>query len=101
MMHLQSGLEILRDLRSWGEESRDIAEQSMAPLFMRLAAQSILYIDTRNSFDQRRFAKLLMNVRTREPAPIPKAFADLEEARSTLDVASNGLFRVFYLCDGK
>lgn len=101
MMHLQSGLEILRDLRSWGEKSRDIAEQSMAPLFMRLAAQSILYIDTRDSFDQRRFAKLLMNVRTREPAPIPEAFADLEEARSALDVASNGLFRVFYLCDGK
>lgn len=101
MMHLQSGLEILRDLRSWDEGGRDIAEQSMAPLFMRVAAQSILYIDTRNSFDQRRFARQLMNVRTREPAPIPEAFADLEEARSALDVATNGLFRVFYMCDGK
>ncbi|KFY34530.1 hypothetical protein V494_06693 [Pseudogymnoascus sp. VKM F-4513 (FW-928)] len=77
MMHLQNGLEILRDLS--GEE-RDIAEKRMTPLFMRLAVQSILYIDTRNYFDQKRFAKQLMSVRMREPDPIPEAFGDLEEA---------------------
>ncbi|KFY09579.1 hypothetical protein V492_05438 [Pseudogymnoascus sp. VKM F-4246] len=98
MMHLQNGLEILRDLS--GEE-RDIAEKRMTPLFMRLAVQSILYIDTRNYFDQKRFAKQLMSVRTREPDPIPEAFGDLEEARSALDMTTNGLFGVFYICDGK
>lgn len=101
MMHLQSGLEILPDLSSRSKEDRDIVEQIMAPLFMRLTVQSILYIDTRNSFDQRRFAKQLMHVRTRAPALIPDAFGDLEEARSALDIATNGLFRVFYICDGK
>lgn len=101
MMHLQSGLEILRDLGSRSEEDRDIAEQSIAPLFMRLSAQSILYIDTRKSFDKRRFAKQLMHIKTKEPAPIPESFEDLEEARYALDVATNGLFRVFYICDGK
>ncbi|OBT75558.1 hypothetical protein VF21_05846 [Pseudogymnoascus sp. 05NY08] len=93
MMHLQSGLGILRDLGSRSEEDRDIAEQSIAPLFMRLSAQSILYIDTRNCFDKRRFAKQLMHIKTKEPAPIPGSFGDLEEARSALDIATNGLFR--------
>lgn len=101
MMHLQSGLEILPDFSTRSEEDRDIVEQIMAPLFMRLTVQSILYIDTRSSFDQRRFAKQLMHFRTREPALIPEIFRDLEEARSALDMATNGLFRVFYICDGK
>lgn len=101
MMHLQSGLDILPDLSSRSKEDGDIVEQIMAPLFMRLTVQSILYIDTRNSFDQRRFAEQLMHVRTREPALIPEAFEDLEEARTALDMATNGLFRVFYTCDGK
>ncbi|KFY78131.1 hypothetical protein V498_09185 [Pseudogymnoascus sp. VKM F-4517 (FW-2822)] len=101
MMHLQSGLDILPDLSSRSKEDGDIVEQIMAPLFMRLTVQSILYIDTRNSFDQRRFAEKLMHVRTQEPALIPESFEDLEEARTALDMATNGLFRVFYTCDGK
>lgn len=101
MMHLQSGLDILPDFSSRSKEDGDIVEQIMAPLFMRLTVQSILYIDTRNSFDQRRFAEKLRHVRTHEPALIPEAFEDLEEARTALDMATNGLFRVFYTCDGK
>lgn len=101
MLHLQSGLEIFGDLRDQGEEDRDIAEQSIAPLFMRLTAQSILYIDTRNFFDQRQFAKQLMHIKFKGQSDIPETFGSLEEARSALDMAINGLFRVFYICDGK
>ncbi|KFY51578.1 hypothetical protein V497_09027 [Pseudogymnoascus sp. VKM F-4516 (FW-969)] len=99
MLHLQSGLEIFGDLRGQGEEDGDIAEQSIAPLFMRLTAQSILYIDTRNAFDQRQFAKQLMHIRLSGPSDIPETFGSLEEARSALNIATNGLFRVFYICD--
>ncbi|KFX99103.1 hypothetical protein O988_04050 [Pseudogymnoascus sp. VKM F-3808] len=79
MLHLQSGLEIFGDLMGQGEEDGDIAEQSIAPLFMRLTAQSILYIDTRNAFDQRQFAKQLMHIRLSGPSDIPET--------------------VFYICD--
>ncbi|OAF60306.1 hypothetical protein VC83_02809 [Pseudogymnoascus destructans] len=38
-----------------------------------------------------------MHTKTKELALIPDSFEDLEEARSALDMATNGLFRVFYI----
>ena len=99
MVHLQSGLRILRDLRTKSPDTTHIIEDNIAPLFMRLSVQAILYIDTRSSQDRKRFAEELMSVRVRE-TKIPDAFSTLEEARNCMNRAADGLFRMFYMCDG-
>jgi len=100
MVHLQSGFKILRDVRGKSKEYEDIVQNDLSPLFMRLSMQSILYIDTRDTGAKKRIARQLMNVRMREEPEIPEAFGTLEEARSALNSAADGLFRMFYLCDG-
>ena len=101
MVHLQSGLKILRDMKTKSQEDDDIVENNLSPLFMRLSIQSILYIDTRDTGMKKQFARQLVNVRVAEEPEIPDTFESLEEARSALNRAADGLFRMFYLCDGK
>jgi hypothetical protein len=100
MVHLQSGLKILGDMRTKSQEDDDIVENNLSPLFMRLSMQSILYIETRDTGAKKQIARQLMNVRLTEEPEIPDAFESLEEARSALNRAADGLFRMFYLCDG-
>ena len=101
MVHLHAGLKILRDLRaSSAAENNDIIENSLGPLFSRLSLQSILYVDTRTTAIRRDFVAQLRFVRSKDDE-VPEAFETLEEARTFLNQAADGLFRVFYLCDGK
>ena len=95
MVHLQSGLRILRDMRRSSERNH-IIEDNIAPLFMRLSIQSIIYVDTRSTHDQTAFARELMDVSGKEIV-ISEDFESLEEARNSLNQASDGLFRAFYM----
>jgi Fungal specific transcription factor domain/Fungal Zn(2)-Cys(6) binuclear cluster domain len=95
MVHLQSGLRILRDMRRSSTENH-IIEDNIAPLFMRLSIQSIIYVDTRSTHDQTAFAGILMDV-SRKEIVISEEFESLEEARNALNQAADGLFRVFYM----
>jgi len=95
MVHLQSGLMILRDLRM-SSTGNYIIEENLAPLCMRLSLQSIIYVETKNTHDQTAFAKKLMDVSGKEIV-ISEEFESLEEARNALDQAADGLFRAFYM----
>jgi hypothetical protein len=95
MLHLQSGIRILRDLRRSSTENY-IVENNIAPLLTRLALQAIMYISTRSAHDQRAFAKELMDV-TEKEFVISEEFESLKEARDALDHAADGLFKVLYM----
>ncbi|KAF4637900.1 hypothetical protein G7Y89_g190 [Cudoniella acicularis] len=97
IVHLQSGLKILRDLRR--QAHNDLVENTITPLFLRLSMQSILYIDTREQEDRKAFAKELTHV-VSKLKPIPNSFETLEEARTSLNETTDSLFRMFYMCDG-
>jgi hypothetical protein len=95
MVHLQSGLRILRDMRTSSERNH-IIEDNIAPLFMRLSIQSIIYVNTRSTHDQTAFARELIDVSGKEIV-ISEDFESLEEARNALNQATDGLFRTFYM----
>jgi len=95
MVHLQSGLRILRDMTRTPDVDY-IVETIISPLFLRLSVQSILYIDTRRSRDRHAFASELTHVCHRD-GEMPKMFETLEEARRYLMEAADGLFRMFYM----
>jgi len=99
MVHLQSGLRILRDLRKKPYYGSHLVEKIIAPLFMRLSIQAILYIDTRSPDDRRAFASELMKANV-DDQPVPECFTSLEEARNIMNQSADGLFRMFYMCDG-
>jgi hypothetical protein len=100
MVHLHSGLKILRDLRFESAAQSDMVEESLGPLFNRLSLQSILYVDTRTTEIRRDFVSQLSFVRSKDE-DVPEVFETLEAARTCLNQAADGLFRVFYICDGK
>ena len=100
MVHLQSGLRILRDMRMRSAKADHIIEDNIAPLFMRLAMQAIIYVDTRSTEDRKAFSQELMSISAREII-IPEQFETLEEARKSLNQAAHGLFRMFYMSDGE
>jgi hypothetical protein len=96
---LQSGLRILRDLR--GQATADkhyIVENNLAPAFVRLCIQSILYVDTSNASVRKEFALTMLALALPE-ASVPDTFETLEEARNEMSRANSGMFRMFYMCD--
>lgn len=97
MVHLQSGLRILRDMRR-SSTGNHIIEDNIAPLFIRLSIQSIIYVETRGTHDKTAFARKLMDV-SRKEIIISEEFESLEEARNALDQVADGLFRAFYMWD--
>ncbi|KAH8648211.1 hypothetical protein BGZ60DRAFT_390695 [Tricladium varicosporioides] len=97
MVHLQSGLKILRDMRR-SSTGNHIIEDNIAPLFMRLSIQSIIYVETKSTHDKTAFARELMDVLGKEIV-ISEEFENLEEARNALNQAANGLIRAFYMWD--
>jgi hypothetical protein len=99
MIHLHSGLKILRDFQSQSADDNHIIEENLAPLFSRLSLQSILYVDTRTTEHRRDFVAQLSHVITKDKE-VPETFEMLEDARTCLNQAADGLFRVFYICDG-
>ena len=101
MVHLHSGLKILCDLqRTSSAAENDIIQESLGPLFSRLSLQSILYVDTRTTAVRRDFVAQLRFVGSKD-GEVPEAFQTLEEARTFLNSTADGLFRVFYVCDGE
>jgi hypothetical protein len=98
MVHLQSGLRILRDMRMKAAANDHIIEDNLIPLFMRLSIQSIIYVDTRSTPDRSAFARELRDISSREII-ISEQFETLEEARNALNQAADGLFQMFYLCE--
>ncbi|TVY46579.1 Transcriptional regulatory protein [Lachnellula occidentalis] len=99
MVHLQSGLRILRDMTRT-PDIEHIIDNIISPLFLRLSVQSILYVDTRDPEDRHNFAtELTLVCHTKEG--VPETFETLEEARSCLMEGADGLFRMFYLTDGR
>lgn len=95
MVHLQSGLRILRDMTRT-TDVKHVIENVISPLFLRLSVQSILYVDTRDPEDRYNFATELTHV-CHGNREIPETFETLEEARCYLMESADGLFRVFYL----
>ena len=95
MVHLQCGLRILRDLRISSPDNH-IVEDKIAPLFMRLSMQSIIYVDTRSTLERKAFAHELIDVSAQEII-ILEQFASIEEARNALNQAADGMFRIFYM----
>ena len=99
MVHLYSGLKILRDLRFDSSADTDIIEENLGPLLSRLSLQSILYIETSTTEIRRDFVAQLSYIRLKD-AEVRDTYETLEDARTSLNQAVDGLFRVFYLCDG-
>lgn len=95
IVHLHSGLKILRDMRG-SSTVNHIIEDNIAPLFHRLSIQSIIYMEIRSAHDRTLFARELMDISPKEMV-IPDEFESLEEARNTLNQATNGLFGAYYM----
>ena len=95
MVHLESGLKILHDMRR-DSAVKHLIEDNIAPLFMRLSIQAIIYLDTKSAHDQTNFAKKLMAVSGKEII-ISEGFESVEEARSALNQAAGGMLWVFYM----
>jgi hypothetical protein len=100
IIHLQSGLKILHNshLKS-SPRDEEMIEDHIAPIFMRLCIQAVLYIDTRSEADRTAFALSIMTISRRKNV-IAEEFPDLETARRSLYQITEGLFSVFYMCDG-
>jgi hypothetical protein len=96
MVHLQSGMRILRDLRAQSAPLDPLIEETIAPLLLRLGLQSILYIDTSDPRDRITFARELTQA-VPQDKPVPEVFASLEEARALMNECCDGLFRMLYL----
>lgn len=80
LVHLQSGLKILRDLRKRSVEDEFVINSHLAPLFTRLSLQAILFIDTRSSEERLALTTELADLAQR-CEPMPEAFGTLEQAR--------------------
>lgn len=100
IMHLQSGLRILHNSRlPNNSQDEDLIEEHIAPMFMRLCIQAILYIDTREIPERMAFAKVISTISSQENI-IPREFKSLDAARRSLLQASDTLFRGGYMWDG-
>ncbi|KAF7879166.1 hypothetical protein EAF04_000365 [Stromatinia cepivora] len=99
IMHLQSGLKILHNTRPRSNpQDEDLIEENIAPMFMRLFIQAILYIGTRETAERRAFTKVISTISSRENI-IPREFKNLDESRRSLLQASNNLFRGGHMWD--
>lgn len=105
MVHLKSGLRILKDLknddRAVSKEEETVINEKVIPIFMRLTLQAIIYIDTISTTERRAFIKELTEIGMMDRVKIPPSFATLEEARMWFNHVVEGLFRSLYMCDGK
>lgn len=100
MVHLQSGSKILRDISARCPDESHMIMTQITPIFKRLSLQAILYIDTRSTPERRSLVAELADVGFREEE-IPEVFESLAQARHCLNQTADGLFRGFYMCDGK
>lgn len=95
MVHLEAGLRILRDMRR-SSTGNHIIDDIIAPIFVRLSMQSVIYVEARSAHDKELFARQLMEVSGKEIV-ITEEFENLAEARNALNQAADGMFRAFYM----
>jgi hypothetical protein len=88
----------MRDLRIRSTADQHIIAESLAPAFMRLSIQAMLYLDTLPAPDRRAVAIEFMEFSESETS-IPENFTTLDEARDSMNQATSGLFRMFYMID--
>ncbi|RDL40440.1 Zn2 DNA-binding protein [Venustampulla echinocandica] len=98
MVHLKSGMKILRDLRAQSKERDPTIENIIAPLLVRLSVQSILYVDTSQPEQRKRFATELRPV-ILSAETVPEVFDSLDEARASMNECADGLFKTFYISE--
>ncbi|KAF7959577.1 hypothetical protein EAE96_001193 [Botrytis aclada] len=97
MVHLQSGLGILRDIRKSSTRNQ-IIEEKIAPLFRRLSLQSFLYIEAKNMHDRTSFVEKLIDISGKDTVMFEE-FKSIEDARNGLDQVTDALFRTFYMME--
>ncbi|KAF5868013.1 putative transcription factor cys6 protein [Botrytis fragariae] len=97
MVHLQSGLGILRDIRKSSTRNQ-IIEEKIAPLFRRLSLQSIIYVETKSEHEKISFVEKLIDDSGKDIV-ISGEFKSIEDARNALDQATDSLFRTFYMME--
>ncbi|KAG9244158.1 hypothetical protein BJ878DRAFT_567806 [Calycina marina] len=102
VLHLQSGLRIIKDARicaTCSSADEKIIEQTISPLFIRISLQAILYLDTRDTDERQAFSTEMMSIKN-DDFLIPLCFERLEDARLAMEQTTEELFRMLYLCDG-
>jgi hypothetical protein len=95
---LQSGVRIMRDLRIKSTADEHIITKSLAPAFTRLSIQAILYVDTVKTSARKALAIELMEFSECENS-ILETFTTLDEVRDSMNQATSGMFRMFYMLD--
>jgi hypothetical protein len=95
MVHLKSGMNILQDMRAQNK-SDPLIEDIIAPLFVRLNIQSILYVDTSLPDQRKAYGRTLLSL-TNASATIPDMFDSLDQARCIMNACADGLFRGSYM----
>ena len=104
MVHLQSGMKIMRDIRNrvtpCGPEDEYMIENTIAPIFVRLTSQAILYMDARATTDRAAYSADLQMIK-KDDILIPESFDTLETARLALEMNVEEVFRFVLMCDGQ
>jgi len=124
LVHLQSGLKILKDARAQikaqknstsrrtgrgiSREDEHVMEKFLAPLLVRLSVQAILYIDSRPVGEKVILARALSGITDTLASELGTtmhdsmwSFESLEQARESLNMAAEAHFRTAFLCDRK
>ena len=104
MVHLQSGMRIIRDIRlkttACSLEDEYIVDNTIAPIFVRLSSQAIMYMDTRGTANRVAFSTDLQMIKKSE-THIPESFDTLETTRLALEANVEEAFRFILMCDGQ
>jgi len=104
IVHLQSGMRIIRDIKikatTCSREDEYLVENTIAPIFIRLSSQAIMYMDTRSSSIRMSFSRDLKMI-IGDKTPIPESFDTLEATRLALEINVEEVFRLILMCDGK
>ena len=98
IIHLEAGLGILENARLQKSIDSHTLNDILTPIFLRLCIQSILFLDTSSKLKRQAFALKLISI-TQQEHHIPETFESLEAAHASMNLAADGLFRVFHLCD--
>lgn len=104
MLHLKSGMKIIRDIRTkatnCSQEEEYMIENTIAPMFVRLSLQTILYMDTRSTENRVAFSSYMLMLR-KEATLIPESFESLDATRLALEMNVEEVFRFILMCDGQ
>ena len=104
MLHLKSGMKIIQDIRSkatsCSREDEYMIEDTIAPIFVRLSLQAIMYMDTRSTENRVAFSVCLLMLK-KEATHIPESLQSLDATRLALEQNVEEVFRFVLMCDGQ